>query len=51
MVARTPAGARVVAMSEDPEIVDGMIKSDPLGRRVMLAAGEEGRVHVTGFSG
>jgi acetyl-CoA C-acetyltransferase len=51
VVAKTPAGARVVAMSEDAAVVGEMIRSDPLGRRVTIAAGEEGRRLVTGFAG
>jgi acetyl-CoA C-acetyltransferase len=53
VVARTPAGARVVAMTppEDAAVVGEMIEKDPLGRRVMIAAGEEGRRLATGFAG
>jgi acetyl-CoA C-acetyltransferase len=51
VVARTPAGARVVAMTDDPALSGEMIGKDPLGRRVTIAAGEEGRRRVTGFAG
>jgi acetyl-CoA C-acetyltransferase len=53
VVARTPANARVIAMTQpgDVGVVDEMIGTDPLGRRVTLAPADEGRVLVTGFSG
>jgi acetyl-CoA C-acetyltransferase len=51
VVARTPAGARVVAMADDPAVAAEMIEKDPLGRRVAIGAGAEGRRLVAGFAG
>lgn len=52
VIARTPAGARVVAMTppDDMAVVEDMIANDPLGRQVMLKPGVEGLVTVAGFS-
>jgi acetyl-CoA C-acetyltransferase len=51
VVARTPAGARVVAMTpaDRPEVVQEMIDREPLGGRVRLAAGNGGRNVIAGF--
>jgi hypothetical protein len=53
VVARTPAGGRVIAMTppDDTVAVEEMIRTDPLGRRVVIAAGAEGRRVVTGLIG
>lgn len=53
VVARTPAGARVIAMTppDDTAVVGEMIQTDPLGRQAILAPGDEGKVLVTGFTG
>jgi len=52
VIARTPAGARVVAMTppDDMAVVEDMIANDPLGRQVTLKPGAEGLVTVAGFS-
>lgn len=52
VVARTPTGARVVAATapQDTEVVEEMIRTDPLGRRARLAADETGKVVLTGFA-
>ena len=49
VVARTSAGARVIAMTDDAAVAGEMIQTDPLGRRVTIAAGEEGRRLISGF--
>jgi len=49
VVARAPAGARVIAMTDDAAVAGEMIQTDPLGRRVTIAAGEEGRRLISGF--
>ncbi|MBL8773331.1 MAG: acetyl-CoA acetyltransferase [Phenylobacterium sp.] len=51
VVARSPARARVVAMTDDPAVAREMIETDPLGRRVTIAAGDQGLRRVQGFSG
>ena len=53
VVARTPAGARIIAMTppDDAAVVGELIATDPLGRRASLAPGEGGNVLVTGFAG
>jgi acetyl-CoA C-acetyltransferase len=53
VVARTPAGARIIAMTppDDTAVVGEMIATDPLGRRAILAPGEGGKVLVSGFAG
>ncbi|WP_374533150.1 acetyl-CoA acetyltransferase [Phenylobacterium sp.] len=53
VVARTPANARIIAMTppDDAAVVNEMIQADPLGRRAILAPGEGGKVLVTGFAG
>ncbi|WP_374656812.1 acetyl-CoA acetyltransferase [Phenylobacterium sp.] len=53
VVARTPAGARIIAMTppDDAAVVGEMIATDPLGRRAILAPGEGGKVLVTGLAG
>jgi acetyl-CoA C-acetyltransferase len=51
VIARCPAGARIVAMSEDGAVVDDMVRTDPIGRRVTLAPGDQNRTLVTGFVG
>jgi len=52
VVARAPSGDRVLAMTaaDDSAIVGEMIAKDPLGRRIQAAAGEDGRVTITGFA-
>jgi acetyl-CoA C-acetyltransferase len=52
VLARTPSGARVIAMTppDDPTVVEDMIAVDPLGRRVVLQAGEPGKVLIGGFA-
>ena len=51
VIARSPAGARVIAMTppDQPAMVEEMITRDPLGRRVHLAAADDGRLVVGGF--
>jgi acetyl-CoA C-acetyltransferase len=51
VIARSPAGARVIAMTppDQPDVAEEMIKRDPLGRRVRLAASDDGRIVVKGF--
>ena len=52
VVARAPSGDRVLAMTaaDDAAVVGEMIAKDPLGRRIQAAAGEDGRVTITGFA-
>jgi acetyl-CoA C-acetyltransferase len=52
IIARTPANARVVAMTppETAEVVADMIANDPLKRAVILRTADEGRVVVEGFA-
>ncbi len=50
VLARTAAGERVVAAAEDPAIVRRLIDEEPLGGKVTIAAGAEGRSLVTGFT-
>jgi acetyl-CoA C-acetyltransferase len=51
VIARSPAGARVIAMTppDQPDVAAEMITRDPLGRRVQLAASDDGRIVVKGF--
>ena len=50
VVGRVTDGRRFVAMSDDPAIVQAMIAGEPLGARVTVEAGENGRSIVTGFA-
>jgi acetyl-CoA C-acetyltransferase len=51
VIARTPAGARTIAMAppDQTAIVEAMIAADPLHRRVSLSPGEKGATLITGF--
>jgi hypothetical protein len=49
VLGRTAAGERVVAASQDPALVRRLIDEEPLGGRVTVTHGAEGRSVVTGF--
>ena len=50
VLGRTADGARVVAMAEDQALVRRLIDEEPLGGKVTVSPGGEGRTLVTGFS-
>ncbi len=50
VVGRLTDGRRFVAMSDEPAIVQAMIAGEPLGGKVTVEAGENGRSIVTGFA-
>lgn len=49
VVGRTPMGARFVAGSTDPAIVESMINNDPLGAVIRTARDDDGRNLITGL--
>ncbi len=46
VVAHTAAGDRFAATVDDPDLVQAMIASDPLGAKVSVEPDEKGRAHV-----
>lgn len=52
VLARSPAGARVIAMTppDDPRVAEAMIAADPLTRRAFVKPAGDGKLLVTGFS-
>ena len=50
ILARNAAGNRIVAAATDAAVVESLIRHDPMGGRVTLAKGDDGRTLVTGFT-
>jgi len=50
VIASSPAGARVVAMADDPDRVAEMIARDPRDGRIAVAPDAEGREIVGAFT-
>ena len=46
IVARLEDGRRAVAMEDGPEAVELAAQGDPIGRKVVLSSGEQGRNHL-----
>ncbi len=50
-IARTPAGQRLPALTDDQDLVQTLIAQDPLGGTITLATDEKGRNRAVGFEG
>ena len=49
VLGRTADGSRIIAAAEDQALVRRLIDEEPLGGRITVAAGGEGRSLVTAF--